>query len=225
MNDARETLQHQLADLRTKINSAMSESYDHELQVTRAMDRFEQLLSEYTVQAHQIGLMRPLTSDVSAMPASALGPDGVDYALDLDLRLEDVGEIQAAAKRMRQSIRPALHVMADGVRKESEKLAHSQIALEDEYDRLAQAVERQREEAKTLEMRLKVVSDQAESEKAVSHSALKARSRLTQKKLQADTAETNTTVAKLETEVVAVSAASEQGVVNAQGELDRKRIE
>ncbi|RXK42235.1 hypothetical protein M231_00593 [Tremella mesenterica] len=206
MNDSRESLNRQLEDLRTRISTVMTEAYNHEMQVTRAMDRFEQLLSDYIVQAQQIGLMRPI--DSLGLPSAV--PTNVDFNLDVDLRLEDLAEIQTAARRMRMEIRPSLYALSESVRKESEQLAHGQIALEDNYDRLAQEVERQREEAKTLEMRLKLVNDQADEAKA---------------QLQADTAETNRTVAKLEAEVTAVSAASEQGVVNAQGELDRKRIE
>jgi kinetochore protein NDC80 len=50
------------------------------------------------------------------------------------------------------------------------EMENGNIALDDENDRLGQKVERQKEEAANLEMRLRVVREQAEEAKHVSES-------------------------------------------------------
>ncbi len=94
MNHERETLSRNLDELRAKIAEASQQSYDQEMLVTKSMDRFEQLLQDYTALAHQIGLINSLTGGP--------GPDGIDYTLELDLGVNDLSEVQQAGKRMRQ---------------------------------------------------------------------------------------------------------------------------
>ena len=157
MNHERETLTRNLEDLRAKIAEASQASYDQEMQVTRSMDRFEQLLADYTSLAHQIGTIVPLPE-----------AGAVDYVIDLELGVEDVSEVQAAGRKMKDVIRPALQTLADRYRKELQGHANDLIQLEDKFDRLGQDVTKQRDEAANLEMRLKVVHEQAEEMKNVS---------------------------------------------------------
>lgn len=162
MNYERETLSRQQEDLRSKIAEASQQAYDQEMSVTKSMDRFEQLVADYTALGHQIGTIRPVSE------GPMLGPDGVDYSVDVDLGVEDVNEIAVAGRRLRSEIWPALQVYGEGFRKEMVHIQDGNIALDDENDRLGQKVERQKEEAANLNMRLKVVNDQAEHAKTVS---------------------------------------------------------
>jgi kinetochore protein NDC80 len=162
MNHERETLSRQIEDLRLKTAEASQQSYDQEMSVTRSMDRFEQLLADYTALGHQIGTIPPISE------GPMLGPDGIDYSVDLDLGVEDVNEVMAAGRRLRSEIWPALQSYGEGFRREMVEIENGNIALDDENDRLGQKVERQKEEAANLDMRLKVVNDQAEHAKTVS---------------------------------------------------------
>jgi len=165
MNHERETLTRNLEELRTKTAETSQMAYDNEMQVTKSMDRFEQFLSDYTALGQQIGVIQPLSEGM------ILGPGDVDYNVELDLGVEDLNEVQIAGRRMRSVIWPALHAYAEGFRKQSLELGNSTIALDDEYDRLGQTVERQKEEVGNLEVRLKVVHEQAEDAKNVSRTA------------------------------------------------------
>jgi kinetochore protein NDC80 len=152
MNYERETLSRQQEELRFKIAEASQQAYDQEMSVTRSMDRFEQLLADYTALGHQIGTIPPLSE------GPMLGPDEVDYSIDLDLGVEDVNEITSSGRRLRSEIWPALQIYGEGFRKETVHIQDGNIMLDD----------RQKEEAANLDMRLKVVNDQAEHAKAVS---------------------------------------------------------
>ncbi|RSH90239.1 kinetochore-associated Ndc80 complex subunit ndc80 [Saitozyma podzolica] len=203
MNHERETLSRNLDDLRGKIAEARQFAYDQEMLVTKSMDRFEQLLADYTALGHQIGVIRPLSE------GPTLGPGDVDYSVDVDLGLEDLHEVQGQGKNMRQVIWPALQAYGETFRKQMVEMENGNIALDDENDRLGQKVERQKEEAANLEMRLRVVREQAEEAKH---------------RLDAETAETNETVTKLETEVRAMSNQSQQSVLKTQSELESTKI-
>jgi kinetochore protein NDC80 len=169
MNHERETLSRNLDDLRGKIAEASQFAYDQEMLVTKSMDRFEQLIADYTALGHQIGVIRPLSEGPS------LGPGDVDYAIDLDLGIEDLLEVQSSGRRMRQMIWPALQVYGEGFRKQMVEIENGNIVLDDENDRLGQKVERQKEEVANLEMRLKVVHEQAEEAKNVGGFAFSSR--------------------------------------------------
>ena len=161
MNYERDTLTRSLEELRSKIAEASQAAYDQEMLVTKSMDRFEQLLSDYTSLGHQIGTILPLHD-------GGLGAGKIDYTIELELGLEDVSAVQTAGRKMRGTIRPGLQSYGDTFRKQLSELAHMQIQLDDEFDRLGQSVERQKEEASNLEMRLRVVHEQADDARNVS---------------------------------------------------------
>lgn len=161
MNHERETLTRNLDELRTKTAEASQMAYDNEMQVTKSMDRFEQQLQDYTALGHQIEVIQPLSEGIT------MGPGGVDYNIDLDLGLEDLNEVQTSGRRMRSVIWPALHAYGEGFRKQSLELGNQTIGLDDDYDRLGQTVERQKDEVGTLEVKLKFVHEQAEEAKNV----------------------------------------------------------
>ncbi|ORY22449.1 HEC/Ndc80p family-domain-containing protein [Naematelia encephala] len=203
MNNDRETLSRHLDELRGKIAEASQFAYDQEMQVTKSMDRFDQLLQDYTALGHQIGVIAPLSD------APSLGPGGVDYSIDLDLGVEDLNEVQVSGRRMRSTLWPALQVYGEGFRKQALEMDNASIALDDQLDRLAQAVERQKEEVANREMKLKVSHEQAEEARA---------------QVQTEAAETNRTIAKLENEVTAMSTATQQGVLTTQSQLESTKI-
>jgi kinetochore protein NDC80 len=159
MNHERETLTRNLDELRNKIAEASQSSYDQELQVTRSMDRFDQLLQDYNALGSQIGTI-PLDR--------TSGPGGVEYVLELELGQEDLSELQAVGQRMKLEIRPGLHAFAEGFISQVRDLQDRIIAQDDELDRLGQKVERQKEEMGVQELRLKAVLQNAEEAKAVS---------------------------------------------------------
>lgn len=161
MTNERESLQRQLDEVRIKVAEAKQQSYDHEMLVTKAMDRFEQLLQDYTVLGDQIGI---LDSSNPGRP----GPNGVDYSLDLDITAQDAQEVQRAGKRMRDVIWPALQTYSEGFRKQALELGNGAIALEDELDQLTQKSERQKEEIANLDAKLKIETAKADDAKAVS---------------------------------------------------------
>jgi kinetochore protein NDC80 len=162
MNHERETLTRNLDELRTRIAEASQFVYDQEMAVTKSMDRFEQLLQDYTALGHQIGTIMPL----SEIPQP--GPGGVDYNLDIDLGLVDLQELQQSGRRMRQVVWPGLTTFREVFRKQVIELGDSAIALEDKHDQLGQKVEGLREKAKNLEIKLNLIHEQAEEAKRVS---------------------------------------------------------
>lgn len=164
MNHERETLGRQLEELRQKISEASQFAYDQEMAVTKSMDRFEAHISDYTSLGHSIGTIPPVPDG----PGPALGPGGVDFTVDLDLGVEDVGEVQSGGRRLRAEIWPALQTYGEQFRSQMVDVENGNIQLDDEIDRLAQRVERQKEEAANLDMKLGVVQDQAEEARVVS---------------------------------------------------------
>ena len=163
MNTERDNLHSQLADARHKLSAANEASYAQEMTVTRAMDRFETLISDYTQLAHSIGTIQPL-SEGPGTP----GPGGVDFGIDLDLGIDDPDTVAAKGRRLRQEIRPALQAYEEGFRRETADTENANIQLEDEQDRLMQKVERQKGEVENLEMKLGVVNGQADEARKVS---------------------------------------------------------
>ncbi|KAL7424361.1 kinetochore-associated Ndc80 complex subunit ndc80 [Cryptotrichosporon argae] len=206
MNHERETLTRNLDEVRAKIAEASQAAYDQEMLVTKSMDRFEQLLADYTALGHQIGTI-PAVHDGAAPSA---GPGGVDYTIDLDLGMEDLAELQATGRQAVAIVRPALAAYGDDWRAQMREMQDRLIVLEDEHDQLGQKVERMKEEVGNLEMKLKVVHEQAEEARS---------------QLQAETTEMNRTVTKLETEVSAMASASQQGVLTVQTTLEHRKIE
>lgn len=169
MNHERDTLGRQLEEIRQKILEANNISYDQEIAVSRSMDRFESFVSDYTQLAHSIGTIQPLDfGSASGSASGALGPGGVDYSVDIDLGVDDVADVQSQGRRLRHEIWPALQQYNEGFRREAVELQNQTIQLDDEHDRLAQKVERQKEEVGNLEMKLGVVTDQADDAKDVS---------------------------------------------------------
>ena len=164
MNNERDTLKSTLEELRNKVTDGSSAAYDQELNVTRSIDRFEQLLVDYTALAHQIGVINPGTEG----PGPRLGPDGVDYNIDIDFGLEDMNEIQASGKRLRSVIWPSLQAFGERFRKQELESGNQMIELEDSHDRIGQDVEKQRFAMEHLELKVKSTTEQAEGAKTVS---------------------------------------------------------
>ena len=164
MNHERETLTRQLEELRVKIAEASQMAYDQELQVTKSMDRFESLHSDYVALAHQIGTIPPLVDG----PAPALGPDGINYTIDVDLGIEDINEVIATGKTLRSVIWPALQALSERFRVQLMEEDNLKISLEDELDKKVQEVDGMKDEAANRQARLTVMLDKAEDAKNVS---------------------------------------------------------
>ncbi|WVW78773.1 hypothetical protein I302_100735 [Kwoniella bestiolae CBS 10118] len=203
MNHERESLNRGLDDLRTKIAEASQMSYDQEMMVTKSMDRFETLLADYTALCHQIGLLSR-SSDFAS--ADNLDPD---YKIEIDLGIEDLDELRTFGSRMRITIWQGLQNLRERYRQELLDLSNIKISLEDHCDRLGQQVESQLEEVGTLEVKLKMVHEQAEA---------------AQNKLTTENSHTNKVIAQLENEVTNMLAASQQGVLVTQSQLESTRI-
>ena len=164
MNHERDTLSRNLEDLRVKIAEASQQAYDQEMQVTKSMDRFEALISDYTALAHQIGTIPALLDT----PGPALAPDGVDYNIDLDLGMDDVNELIAGSKRLRGIIWPGLQTFSEKFRREAMELDNQKIVLDDELDKRSQEADGMRDEAAVRQTRLNMLQNQAEDLRAVS---------------------------------------------------------
>ncbi|KAK8846723.1 hypothetical protein IAR55_005810 [Kwoniella newhampshirensis] len=203
MNHERESLTRNLDDLRNKIAEASQFAYDQEMLVTKSMDRFETLMADYTAFAHQIGTIHPISDDAPS------GPGEVDFAIDLDLGVEDLEEVKMAGAKLRSSIWHGLQAYRETFRQQALELSNVSIVLDDQFDRLGQKVERQKEEVGNLEVRLKVVHEQAED---------------AQSQLTSENADTNKIIAQLEAEVTNMLAASQQGVLATQSQLESTRI-
>ncbi|WWD07983.1 hypothetical protein V865_006093 [Kwoniella europaea PYCC6329] len=203
MNNERETLNRGLDEIRARVAEASQSSYDHEMLVTRAMDRFENLHAEYTTLAHHLSVL-PLQQDDPVRSG-----DWIDVDMSLDLGVEDLDTLRSAGHTMRASLWQQLNLYREKCRQEGLGLEHHLIALEDQHDRLEQQVERQTEEVATLEVKLRMVHEQAE---------------MAQSKLTEENANTNKVIAQLENEVSNMLAASQQGVVVTQSELESARI-
>ncbi|WVF70099.1 hypothetical protein IAT40_004887 [Kwoniella sp. CBS 6097] len=203
MNHDRDTLLRHLDELRIRIAEVSQSSYDQELMVTKSMDRFESLYSGYTSFAHQIGLLaRSREGPVSPQT-------DIDYDLDLDLGGQDLDDLRAVGVRMRSLIWQGLQSQRESYRQRALELSNDAIALEDIYDRIGQQVDRQREEVGNLEVKLKMAHDQAEGAQA---------------KLSSENANTNEIIVQLETGVTNMLAASQQGVLAVQSQLESTRI-
>lgn len=222
MNHEREALSRNLDELRIKIGEAHTFACEQEMAVTKSMDRFDQLLQDYTALGHQIGTMSTGVED--------LQPEfqAVEFAFELELGAESLNDIRDQGHAQVQVIRPALQSYCEHFRRQVRQLQDDAIALDDENDRVAQDVERQREDVLRREMRFKLVHDQAEEAKVVSISRARPGERRTDQpsqQMQNEGAETNRTVSKLESEVSAMSTASQQGVFSTQSQLESTKIE
>nr|XP_018265782.1 STE/STE20/PAKA protein kinase [Kwoniella dejecticola CBS 10117]OBR87940.1 STE/STE20/PAKA protein kinase [Kwoniella dejecticola CBS 10117] len=203
MNHERDSLNRGLDELRSKIAEASQSSYDQEMMVTKSMDRFENLLAEYDSMCLQLGL---LNTSTGSFP---LRDEQVDYKLELDLGIEELDGLKRSSHQMRVVIWQALQTLRESYRQELLNLSNDAIALEDHFDRMEQQVESQKETVGTLEVKLKMVHDQAEAAQA---------------KLTVENANTNRVIAQLETEVTNMLAASQQGVLITQSQLESARI-
>jgi kinetochore protein NDC80 len=161
MNHEKEQLSRNLDELREKIAEATHQGYDQEMLVTKAMDRFEQLLQDYTTLGHQIGVLS------SSFEGIQPGQLETDFIIDVDLGAESLVGIRDSGHQRMLVIRPALQGYCERFRKQARELQDDAIALEDARDRLFQDVERLREDVARREMRFKIVSDQAEEAKSV----------------------------------------------------------
>ncbi|WVQ85202.1 hypothetical protein IAT38_007367 [Cryptococcus sp. DSM 104549] len=195
MTHERETLTRNLDELRVKIGEASQLAYDQEMMVTKSMDRFEALLVDYNSLAHQLGLMT--------------SPEAATFVIDLDLGSEDLEEIKDVGAKMRSVIWQALQTHRETFRREALELGNRTIALENDFDKLGQKVEGQKGEAGNLEVRLKVANQQADD---------------AQSQLLAEGKETSATIESLETAVTTMLAASQQGVLAQQSQLESTRI-
>ncbi|ORX34350.1 HEC/Ndc80p family-domain-containing protein [Kockovaella imperatae] len=202
MNYERETLTRTLDEMRIKTMEASQFSYDQELQVTKSMDRFEQLYADYTSLAHQIGLVKPGSRQ-------SLLAGKVDFTIDVELQAEDMADVQKEAKRLREQLRPELSAFGEKFRKEELELGNQVIELEDQHDRLTQEVEKHKQQVEMSEMRVKAQNDSAEDAKNT---------------LLSETALANAKIAKLEKDVADMSNASQKGVLDAEHELEMSRI-
>lgn len=162
MNHEKEALSRNLDELRSKIAEANNHACDQEMLVTKSMDRFDQLLQDYTALGHQIGTM---STNVDGVQPEL---QGIDFAFELDLGAESLIDIRDQGRSQVQIIRPALQGYCEHFRRQVRQLQDDAIALDDENDRIAQDVERQREDVARREMRFKLVHDQAEEAKIVS---------------------------------------------------------
>jgi kinetochore protein NDC80 len=162
MNHERETLQRQLRETASKNAEAWQTSQDVEMSVTRTMDRFENLLSEYTTYAHQIGTLSPIAD------ASFVGPGGVDFTIECEVSAEDVNQIQTSGKKMRDVIRPALNKYDEQIRELTRAIGEEQAGLDEESDKLVLAVEKQKSDANNKDLELAKKNSEAEAAKDVS---------------------------------------------------------
>lgn len=162
MNHERETLTRQLNDLRTKITEASQASSEQELLVSRSMDRFHACLVDYDDLGHRIGTI------AGAWDGPTEGPGGVDFSIELDLATDEMNDVQACGKRMREVIRPALSKYDEDIRGQTRGLGEDQSQLDSEYDKLALVVEKQKGDVGNKELELSKRLQEAENAKAVS---------------------------------------------------------
>jgi len=162
MNHERETLQRQLREIASKNAEAWQASQEVEMTVTRTMDKFDNLMSEYVSFGHQIGTL------TATMDGTFIGPGGVDFTIDCDVSGEDVNEIQASGKKMREVIRPALNKYDEQIRDHTKAVGEEQAGLDEESDKLVLAVEKQKSDASNKELELAKKNSEAEAAKAVS---------------------------------------------------------
>lgn len=162
MTHERETMSRQLRDVRDKVLEANNVNYEHEVSLARLTDRFDAFLNDYTSLGHQIGTIP------TSMDGPAEGPGGVDFSIDITLATEEMTEVQATAKRMREVLRPALGRYDEEIRGETRKLGEEQARLDSEFDKLGLMVEKQKSDVGNKELELSKHLESAESAKAVS---------------------------------------------------------
>lgn len=145
----------------TKNAEASQKAQDVEMSVTRMMDRFENQMGEYTSFAYQIGTM------ASTSNGMFMGPGNVDFTIDCDVSVEDVNQIQAAGKRMRDVLRPALSKYDEEIRHLIKTLMEEQAELDEDLDKLGMAVEKQKSDAKNKALESEKELQKADAAKAV----------------------------------------------------------
>ncbi|WWC87195.1 uncharacterized protein L201_002081 [Kwoniella dendrophila CBS 6074] len=209
MNHERESLNRSLDDLRTKIAEASQSSYDQEMLVTRSMDRFENLLADYTALCHQNGLLQTLPDSMSSSVSSTSTSPDINYQLEIDLGIEELSELKVFNHQMRVTIWQGLQALREKYRQEDLSLDHDKIALDDNLDRLNQQVERQKMEVGTLEVKLKSLHEQAQT---------------TQNCHTEDSTNQNKIITHLESEITNMLTASQQGVSVTKSQLESTKI-
>lgn len=218
MNHERESLTRNLDELRVKIAEANQMAYDQELQVTKSMDRFESLVTEYNALAQQIGTM-------PADGTSAVGPDGVDYNVDLDLGVEDLSILTNDGKRLQEKIKPALQAFGEKFLSEATELGVQKIAMDNELDKKIQEVEGMKDEAAVRQAKLSVLSEKAEEARLVSLQNMLRMSELILQALQKATASENEMNRRIENEVAICMEDNEQKSYKEQDALAEVRFQ
>jgi hypothetical protein len=97
-----------------------------------------------------------------------LGPGGVDFTVDCDVSAEDVNEIQASGKRMREVVRPALSKYDEEIRSQTKVVGEEQAGLDEEIDKLGLAVDKQKGDESNKQLELSKKVSEADAAKTVS---------------------------------------------------------
>jgi kinetochore protein NDC80 len=166
MNHDREQLTRTLDDLRRKIAEASQNAYSQEVAVTRSMDRFEQLISDYTTLCQQIGVIRPISE-------GPLGPDGIDYNIELELGLEDLNELQSSGSKLRADIEPALKRFAQDLRAQLSSIRDEIIDLVQANEQVTQQIELKNNDKRNQEIKLSTEVEKADEMKKVSDGSVR----------------------------------------------------
>src|SRR3954466_3574022 len=135
MNVETQTLTESIRDIKSKIQSLVATSYEHEIQSAKRSDEIDRLKKEYMELAYKIGLMGQ----------KAKGLENVDFEIDIDLGATDLTQVQITGAIMKERIRPALQAYGDRIRSDCQQQTNVSISLDDEHDRLASTVDSRKE--------------------------------------------------------------------------------
>lgn len=199
MNVENQTLSDGIRETKGKIQSLVASSYEHEIQSAKRSDEIDRLTKEYMELAYKIGLMGQKSK----------GLENIDFDIDVDMTATDLTKVQITGAIMKERIRPALQAYGDRIRSECQQQTNVSIELDDEHDRLASTVDAKMETVKTLEVKFKIANDYADDAK---------------QKLQAETQDMQQRVAKLESDVSAMSMSSQQDLLAIESELERLKV-
>lgn len=162
MNHDHSSLDRQLKELHQKIQEAGQLASDQEVLVSNSMDRFNAGIATYNALGETIGTFPNVWN------GPVQGPGGVDYAIDLDLGTDDMHEVQACGRRMREVLRPALNKYDEDIRGQTRTLGEEQSRLDSEFDKLGLVVEQQKGDVDNKELELAKRLESAENAKSVS---------------------------------------------------------
>lgn len=152
MNVETSTLKESIRDLQTKLADGHRQQGEQEIAVTRRMDDIETLSQEYNGLVNKLGL----------------ASGSRDFSIVVEMNQGDMTGVGVVSARMKEQIRPALQAFGDQVRGEYQQRANQKIELDDELDRMSSQRQAKEEEQKTLEVKLKIADDQADTFKMVS---------------------------------------------------------